>query len=891
MSDCKAINQDSQAIGGFNGPGTYLIENNYLEGAGENVLLGGGDPKIPGLVTTDVRFLRNHLRKPLSWRDPIVATPAAVSANPVPGGGSLAAGTYYYKVAARAAAGGTNNAVSKPAAEVSATIAAGSGGVSITWTPVAGAAEYLVYGRAAGAENVYWTTTNPYFTDSGASGTGGSPNSTGTRWSVKNIFELKNAQDVLVEGNVFENLWVADQPGYPIVFTPRNQSGAAPWVVVQRVIFRNNLVRHTAGGVNILGTDNIYPSQRTNHITVSNNLFDDLTAATWGSGSRPFIIGDGPDTVTIDRNTVISTNSAVIWLYGGSATAPKAVTNAVITDNMAAHNSYGIMGSSFASGLATINAYLPGAIVNGNVLAGGTASRYPTGNFFPTVAAWRAEFVDYAQGDYHLVPQSPYTGRGADIDAITAQTVKALSGDNSAPAGAVIIITTNLPDGVLQQPYSQPVECTGGVGGCAWRLITDSLPAGIDFDATAGLISGVPSEVRTGSISLEAYDPTSPANNASTTLTLKIGPPAFLMIMPTAPAAKVGVPFMLMPTVSGAMGSVTWSLVEGTLPPGVGLNVFSGTIAGTPSSWGAFSALVQAQDSWAVPRIDAEWATITVAPTTLAISTTALPSGTIHSSYQAVLTATGGTGLTTWTLTNGALPAGLTLGANGAISGTPTALGAFSITVRAQDANWPGNVSAPRTLSLTVNSAVSAREIVLYAADATRIAGTWSLVSDASAAGGRRVRNPDAAAPKLVVALASPANYFELTFQAEAGVAYHLWMRGKADNNAWANDSVYVQFSGAVDAAGVAINRIGTTGAATVSIENGLNAGLAGWGWSDNSYGGFGSSIYFQTSGLQTLRVQVREDGLSLDQIVLSADRYATSAPGATKNDTTIVAK
>ena len=62
---------------------------------------------------------------------------------------------------------------------------------------------------------------------------------------MKNSFELKNAQDVLVEGNVFENLWVADQPGYPILFTPRNQNGKAPWVVVQRVMFRNNLVRHT----------------------------------------------------------------------------------------------------------------------------------------------------------------------------------------------------------------------------------------------------------------------------------------------------------------------------------------------------------------------------------------------------------------------------------------------------------------------------------------------------------------------------------------------------------------------------------------------------------------------------------------------------------------------
>ena len=120
------------------------------------------------------------------------------------------------------------------------------------------------------------------------------------------------------------------------------------------------------------------------------------------------------------------------------------------------------------------------------------------------------------------------------------------------------------------------------------------------------------------------------------------------------------------------------------------------------------------------------------------------------------------------------------------------AVGTFTFTVAAADAGWAGT-GATRVLSITVG----ARGIVLYAADATRIAGTWSLVADASAAGGARVWNKDAAAPKLPAALANPANYFELTFQAEAGVAYHLWLRGKADKNAWANDSVYVQFSGA----------------------------------------------------------------------------------------------
>ena len=130
-----------------------------------------------------------------------------------------------------------------------------------------------------------------------------------------------------------------------------------------------------------------------------------------------------------------------------------------------------------------------------------------------------------------------------------------------------------------------------------------------------------------------------------------------------------------------------------------------------------------------------------------------------------------------------------------------------------------------------------------------------------------------------------------MTFTAEAGVAYHLWMRGKAARNAWANDSVFVQFSGARDANGTAMNRIGTAAAMTVSIEEGSGAGLSEWGWADDSYGGIGAPIYFDTTGPQTIRVQVREDGASFDQIVLSADRYATTSPGAARNDTTILSR
>jgi hypothetical protein len=85
--------------------------------------------------------------------------------------------------------------------------------------------------------------------------------------------------------------------------------------------------------------------------------------------------------------------------------------------------------------------------------------------------------------------------------------------------------------------------------------------------------------------------------------------------------------------------------------------------------------------------------------------------------------------------------------------------------------------------------------------------------------------------------------------------------------------------------------RIGTTSATVINLEDYLDIGVSGWGWQDNGWGVgvLGPVIYFQSTGMQTLRIQHREDGLSIDQIVLSPQRYLFSAPGALKNDTTIL--
>ena len=75
ISDCKGVGQDTQAIGGWNGPGPYTIENNYLEAAGENVMFGGADPAIANLVADGITFRGNYLSRPMAWRDPILRTP------------------------------------------------------------------------------------------------------------------------------------------------------------------------------------------------------------------------------------------------------------------------------------------------------------------------------------------------------------------------------------------------------------------------------------------------------------------------------------------------------------------------------------------------------------------------------------------------------------------------------------------------------------------------------------------------------------------------------------------------------------------------------------------------------------------------------------------------
>ena len=201
----------------------------------------------------------------------------------------------------------------------------------------------------------------------------GDPSYEGTAWAVKNLFELKNARRVLIEGNVFERNWTHAQNGFAILFTVRNQDGAAPWSIVEDVTFTNNVVRHVGGGVNVLGRDDNHPSQQTRRLHIQNNVFLDV-GGTWGAG-RLFQLLDGTNNVTIAHNTALQTGNI---LFGGDHARHTAF---VFQNNVAPHNEHGIIGSGRHPGPRRSPVF-PRAVIDGNVIVGGNAGGYPPGNTF-----------------------------------------------------------------------------------------------------------------------------------------------------------------------------------------------------------------------------------------------------------------------------------------------------------------------------------------------------------------------------------------------------------------------------------------------------------------------------------------------------------------------------
>ena len=332
IAGIRLAGQEGQGIACWNGPGPFVIENNYIEAAAIGVLIGGAPPSIDQLVPGNIVIRRNLITRPVAWR--------------------------------------------------------------------------------------------------------------GGAWIVKNLLELKNARNVQIDGNLIENNWEASQAGFAVVFTVR-ANGNAPWSTIEHVRFENNIVRHTGSAINVLGFDDTAPSRQLRDLVIRNNLFTDVSSATWGGSGIFLQLGDEPADVHVEHNTVMQTGN-IISVYGGTAAAPRLVPGFRFTSNIVKHNSYGIFGNNIGTGNPAIAAYFPASVIVGNVMAGGSANLYPAGNVFPTVAELMAQFENAAADNYRLIATSslrslPQGVPGVDVDELQRAMTGSTGSPPSPPTGLRIL--------------------------------------------------------------------------------------------------------------------------------------------------------------------------------------------------------------------------------------------------------------------------------------------------------------------------------------------------------------------------------------------------------------------------------------------------------------------
>ena len=186
----------------------------------------------------------------------------------------------------------------------------------------------------------------------------------------------------------------------------------------------------------------------------------------------------------------------------------------------------------------------------------------------------------------------------------------------------------------------------------------------------------------------------------------------------------------------------------------------------------------------------------------------------------------------------------------------------------------------------------AADDIVAYASDVTAMQGNWTRAASSSGAGGQLMTGSDYGWSATSAALESPNDYFEVPVSASANTPYHVWVRMRASGDSKWNDSVWLQFSDAVASNGSGLYRIGSTSGLLLNLESCSGCGTSGWGWVDGAYWlGQTAIVQFPSTGTHTIRVQSREDGAQIDQIVLSPATWMQSAPGQNSNDSTIIAK
>ena len=278
-----------------------------------------------------------------------------------------------------------------------------------------------------------------------------------------------------------------------------------------------------------------------------------------------------------------------------------------------------------------------------------------------------------------------------------------------------------LPAGSTTAAYSQTFSAAGGTGPYAFS--SANAPVGLSFSGAA--LSGTPSSVGSFSFTVSVAD----ANGFTTSSVFSLivtGPATPLKISGGGlTGGIIGTPYSQALTGTGGAPPYSWTIIGGTLPPGLAINGSGGVISGTPSTVGTYTFTAQATDSSG--NSSSGVFTIAIAPQPLSLSGLVFPNGIAGTDFPLqILAGSGGVGPYTYTVSSGSLPPGLSL-VNGAIGGVPTASGTFAFSITMNDAETPVLTTTSPT-QIVIASQASAN--LLLSAGAI----TFNLVAGAAAA-------------------------------------------------------------------------------------------------------------------------------------------------------------
>jgi hypothetical protein len=290
-------------------------------------------------------------------------------------------------------------------------------------------------------------------------------------------------------------------------------------------------------------------------------------------------------------------------------------------------------------------------------------------------------------------------------------TVRDAEGTSASRSIAIEIVATSglristlqLQMGQAGQLYADMLEAVGGEPPYIFDWSAPFDLEGLILDAETGAVSGIPhrptgpnGEPATAAVTVRDVVGASAIAN----VTVGILPAPLVIVTEDLPNGQVGLEYEAPLGASGGYGVRTWTLVSGTLPPGLTvfgyLSLWGDRVAGTPTTGGTFTFTLQVSDDKF--QASREY-TVAIADGSFTIVTSTLPDAQVGTPYSVFLVREGGTGPFTWDLASGNLPPGISLTTAGELTGTPTAPGDASFEVRVRDAV---NQTATATLTLNV---------------------------------------------------------------------------------------------------------------------------------------------------------------------------------------------